>query len=362
MIVSRLGFEVQAPTPTLAQRRVVFVGDLSYSTSSGAQRSWAMTKCGLDVVNIHTANYHAPLGRIGGYWAKFTRRFEAYYRQDDLERDILASCETQAPDLIWFEWPRSFAPEFFRRLKAAHPRSILISFQDDNPFGTRHGDSWHWRRYIQSVPLFDLHLCKRTSDIENLQGLGARNCRLWMHGIYRPLFEPPARHVEKIYPASFVGTCFDERVSLFEYLIARCKLPVHVFGSHWQKRSDLPRRFPSQFHPEITGDEYVKVIQQSLVCIGLVSSSNDDEWTMRTFEIPGTGGMLLAQRTPMHEALFREGIEAMFFSSHEECASAIRELLAEPKRALGIGTAAYRRCVQENRFLEERMKELLEAL
>jgi len=340
----------------------VFVGDFSYSTSSGAQRSWAMKQCGLDVAHIDMARYRAQLGRIGGYWARVTRRFEAYYRQDDLERDIIASCENKTPHLIWFEWPRSFAPRFFRDLKAAHPRATLISFQDDNPFGARHGDSWQWRNYIQSVPLFDLHLVKRVSDVENLRRLGARNCRLWMHGIYQPLFKPPSGDIEKIFPVSFVGTCLDDRVGLFRYLIAQCKLPIHVFGSHWQRRSDLPRRFPSQFHPEIIGDEYVKVIQKSLVCIGLVSSSNEDEWTMRSFEIPGCGAMLLAQRTPAHEALFREGLEAMFFSSKDECARAIRLLLSEPKRARSIGMAAYRRCVQEKRFLEERMKDLLSVL
>jgi len=285
-----------------------------------------------------------------------------FYDQERLEQGILQACSKNCPDLIWFEWPRSFEPAFLRQVRTLCPNARLISFQDDNPFGTRHSDSWQWELYMRCVPEFDLHLVKRVSDVNQLGALGARACRIWLHGIYRPLFTPPVGNIEKIYPVSFVGTCFDNRAELLEILIGKHGLPIHVFGTHWQRRSNLPRRFPHLFHLEVTGTDYVQVIHQSMICIGLVSSSHNDEWSLRTFEIPGCATMFLAQRTQVHEAMFREGTEAIFFSDMQECASAIRPLLSEPALAMSIGKAGYARCVADNRFLEARMRELLLTL
>lgn len=341
------------------RKKVVFIAELSVTTCSGAQRLWALEQCGATVTAIDIKRYRNAFGHIGGNWARLTRRFELLYDQDRLESDIVDACARTSAEWVWFEWPRSFSPNFLRRLKALVPEATLISFQDDNPFGTRAGDRWQWRSYFRCVPLFDLHLVKRPSDVENLSRLGAKQCRLWMHGIYRPLFRPPTGDGKKIYPISFVGTCFDDRAELFEHLIGRCNLPVHVFGSHWRRRTSLPRRFPSLFHGEVTGESYADVIRGSGACIGLVSTSHHDEWSLRTFEIPGCATAFIAQRTPLHERLFRENSEALLFSSPEDCALAVRGLLDDPKRASDIGNAGFQRCVAENRFIDTRMRELV---
>ncbi len=345
-----------------AKTSAVFIGELHFATCSGFQRSWALEQCEVDVFKIDTTKYRAPLSHFDAGWARLSKRFQLHYDQKRLETDILEACAATSPALIWFEWPRSFQPTFIQLLKSACPAALLISFQDDNPFGTRYGDAWQWKNYISCIPLFDLHLVKRQSDVHNLKAHGARNCRLWMHGVYTPLFVPPSTAIQKRYPVSFIGTCFDDRPHFFEFLIAGCNLPVHVFGSHWNRRSALPRRFPHLFHSEVTGPDYAHVIHQSTVCIALLSNSHRDEWSLRTFEIPGCAGMLLAKRTPVHEALFREGAEAMFFSNVQECATAIRALLAEPERAKRMGEAAYARCVTEKRYIETRMAELLADL
>jgi spore maturation protein CgeB len=47
-------------------------------------------------------------------------------------------------------------------------------------------------------------------------------------------------------------------------------------------------------------------------------------------EIPYAGGLLCAQRTSEHMALYREGEEAVFWSSPQECADQCKRLLADP--------------------------------
>jgi spore maturation protein CgeB len=73
---------------------------------------------------------------------------------------------------------------------------------------------------------------------------------------------------------------------------------------------------------------------------------------MRSFEIPALGSFLLAERTPEHAALFREGEEAEFFSSVEECASKIRIYLADKPRRAAVARAGQRRCLENYSMTE----------
>jgi len=77
------------------------------------------------------------------------------------------------------------------------------------------------------------------------------------------------------------------------------------------------------------------VIWDSRISLGFVCSGNHDEFTHRTFEIPGSGGFLLAERTPKHQELYEEGKEAEFFASAEECASKIEFYLRNEEPRAG---------------------------
>lgn len=339
--------------------RIVFIADLGHPSASGHQRLWALKSCGLDPVSVNLAEYRLPY-----YWTHYNfirfilRDLRHLYRVQSLESEIVSSVRLHDPDIVWFEWPRCFRPNFFTHLRGiVRSDAKIVSFQDDNPFGSRKGDYWMWKNYLRCARCFDLHLVKRQADVRNLGDMGAKRCRLWMHGVHEPFFYPNPDQ-RKIYDISFVGTCMDERAQLIEYLLATRKLPIHVFGNHWNRRSDLPRRFPKNFHPPVSGDDYADVIRQSKLSLCLVSHSNQDEWTMRTYEVPGCATTMLAERTPFHEATFAESKEALFFSSPEEAAEKIEWTLREPATARAIGWAAHQKCIDQGWTLRDRMAEL----
>jgi hypothetical protein len=184
---------------------------------------------------------------------------------------------------------------------------------------------------------------------------------MWSHGVYAPFFRPPAADSEKPYPISFVGTCMDGREKLIGYLLDQ-GLPLHVFGTHWEQRSDLPRRFPDHFHPPVRAEAYGDILRQSMLCLGLVSHSNKDQWTMRSYEVPACASVLLAERTPAHELMFAAGQHVMFFTSAAECADLARTLLADPHRCRQMGSAAFEWTVSQGWAIQTRMRELLEDL
>ncbi|ASU36711.1 CgeB family protein [Mucilaginibacter xinganensis] len=341
--------------------KIVFVANLKNPSASGRQRLWAMQQCNEEVYILDKSRFLPKLGRFAGHVAKVLKQPALMHNSTAVGKALIELCTDLKPDIIWIEWATDLKQDVLNQLHQLSPRPLLISFQDDNPWGDRHGDKWLWKNYFKIVPLFDLHLVKRKNDMDNLSALGANNFRVWRHGVYNPLFHPPTTPAVKKYPVSFVGTCIDERAELVEYLLVN-KIPLHVFGNRWRQRSNLPERFPANFHPAAEGRDYAEVIQQSQVCLGLVSHSNKDEWTMRTYEVPGCAGMLLIERTPTHEVLFNDDEEAAFFSSPQECLEKLQNLLANPVRCDVMGNAAYQKCKANHWMLEDEMQRLLNEI
>src|SRR5262249_32018444 len=116
------------------------------------------------------------------------------------------------------------------------------------------------------------------------------------------------------------------------------------------------------FREGVLGHVYANVLRESRVNLGFVSSSNLDEYTMRTFEIPACGAFMLAERTPTHLELFREGVEAEFFDSVSECAEKIRFYLRKEETRRRIADAGYRRCLADDYSLKGRMTEVLKKI
>ncbi|WP_259070310.1 CgeB family protein [Mucilaginibacter sp. X4EP1] len=341
--------------------KILFVANLKNPSASGRQRLWALQQSNATIIAFDKGKYPSKLGRFSGPAAKIFKQSSLMRNDKLLGKDLIALGKQTNPDVIWIEWATELRPSVLNELRALTSHPLLISFQDDNPWGKRRGDRWMWRNYFKVVPFFDLHLVKRESDIANLKGLGGKNFRMWKHGVYSPLFHPLAEPVKKKHPVSFVGTCIDGRVQLIEYLLTN-NVDIHVFGNRWDQRSNLPKRYPANFHPSAEGEVYADVIHQSQICLGLVSHSNQDEWTMRTYEVPGSAGLLLAERTPVHEALFEEDKEMAFFSTAEECLKKIENLLADPEHCLNMGRQAYQKCKNSHFTLEEEMQHLLNEI
>lgn len=343
--------------------KIVFVASLESVSASGRQRLWALEQCGAEVSYLDKESYKSPLGRLSGKVSKFLKQPSLSSNTHKLQQELMQLCKKVQPDIIWLEWAKEYTLGFIQQLKKEQANARLISFLDDNPWGDRMEDQWMWKDYFKIVRLFDVHIMKRERDVVELgkMGVDVSKCILWEHGMYSPVFFPAKENIEKKYPVSFIGTCMDQRIELIGYLLEQ-RIPIHIFGNSWIQRSDLPKRFPTQFHKAVEGDAYAEVIRKSSICLGLVSHSNHDEWTMRTYEVPACAGVLLAERTPTHVRLFKEDINAAFFSNKEECVAKLLDLLSDTTRCVSMGTHAYETFVQNGYSLENRMQTLIQKI
>jgi spore maturation protein CgeB len=143
---------------------------------------------------------------------------------------------------------------------------------------------------------------------------------------------------------SFIGTPYDNRAEFLTRLW-RAGVPVEISGSraHWQAAL-APDAFDATFRVgELIGDAYHEAIWSSRINLAFVTRSNRDQVAQKAYEITACGGFLLAERTPEHQARFREDEEAVFFSDFDESRAKIdRYLNDEPARA-AIAAAGQRR-------------------
>jgi spore maturation protein CgeB len=103
-------------------------------------------------------------------------------------------------------------------------------------------------------------------------------------------------------------------------------------------------------------------VSGSKISLGFVSSSNHDEYSLRTFEIPACKGFFLGERTDKHRELFEEGKEAEFFGSEDECSDKIRFYLSHERERDRVAQAGYDRCVKSDYSLHRRLRDAIAKL
>jgi spore maturation protein CgeB len=70
----------------------------------------------------------------------------------------------------------------------------------------------------------------------------------------------------------------------------------------------------------------------------------------RDFEVPMSGALYLTQDNPELSWVFDVGREILVYRDVEDCARIIREILADPGRAVRIRTAARARCLRDHTY------------
>jgi spore maturation protein CgeB len=89
----------------------------------------------------------------------------------------------------------------------------------------------------------------------------------------------------------------------------------------------------------VWGDDYVDTLALGKIGLGLLSKFCPDQFTTRSFEIPGAGAMLLGERTAEHLEIFEEGKDADFFSCSAELIDKARFYLTHDKPRTLIAAA-----------------------
>jgi spore maturation protein CgeB len=244
------------------------------------------------------------------------------------------------PHFVWVDGGEFLGTECLQVLRSVGAPIILYNL--DDPTGNRDG-----RRFdvlVQALPLYDLCAVVRQASAKDFYQRGARKvvC-VWRsydeiaHAPFGDSSDIPAQFRADV---AFVGTWMrGEDRDRFLMKVIEKGVDVSIWGPRWAKspfRSQLARHLKGG---EVYQRDYVAAIQGAKICIALLSKGNRDLHTQRSLEIPYVGSVLCGERTNDHLALFREGIDAVFWSDANECAEICKQLLADPKRCQAIAAS-----------------------
>jgi spore maturation protein CgeB len=178
--------------------------------------------------------------------------------------------------------------------------------------------------------------------------------------IHRPVAISPNERTRWSSDVVFVGTWEKMRCRSLETLIRRVPARYAIFGTQWEKCGALSPARPAVRAGEIVLDEMAKALGGAKICLGFLRKQSRDDYTQRTFEIPGCGGMLLAERTARHQALFKEGVEAEYFdaNSDDQLCQKVTELLRDEARREAIRQAGYAALLRGKHTYADRLQRL----
>lgn len=264
-------------------------------------------------------------------------------------------------DLCYVDGGEWLTPDVIKLLKQYAPK--IVNYNIDDPLGSR--DGRRYTAYRMSQPYYDLSVVMREQNVDEARNLGAINLlRVFMSA--DEIAHTPRKISEedqKVWGSEvlFLGTWMPERGAFLLNLLER-GVPLTIRGSSWDRAPEWPLIKNYWKGEAVYGDDYAKSIQCAKVNLGLLSKGNRDKHTTRSLEIPALGGLLCAERTDEHLAMYKEGKEALFWDDAEECAKFCLLILQDENRRQVIAEAGHKRVMNNKHYNEAVLSSILDKV
>jgi hypothetical protein len=269
-----------------------------------------------------------------------------------IDEPIFRRVRESRPDFVWVDQGAFLGPKLLRRLRTLSVP--IINYTIDDPFGGR--DGLRFRLYLKALRHYDLVAAVRDVNVSEARDAGARNViMVFMSAdeIARcPLALAPDERQHYASEVAFVGTWMPERGPFIAELV-RLGVPISIWGDRWHKAREWPILKSYWRGTGLYDERYAKIILSAKVVLGLLSKDNRDLHTTRSMEIPAMGAVLCAERTSEHRALYEDGVEAVFWSTPEECAAACRRLLSDETYRQSVARRGRERLARNGHYNEQ---------
>jgi spore maturation protein CgeB len=273
---------------------------------------------------------------------------------------LVVKAEETKPDLVWLDTGGHVWKDTIRRIRSTGAK--VVSYNSDYlGFYT-----FYWRLFLASTHLYDAHITTNEFNLPLLQRHGARKV-VMTHAAYDPDFHrPPELTAEERVKYESDAVVIGHHEPAYEkFLVAlrRAGLRLRVWGPGWRMPVARMRLGRAIQTPSILwGPESVKAIASAKIGLGVLSKFNRNQSTGRSFEVPAIGTFFLAQRTPEHLAFYKDGTEAVFFSSAEELQEKAKYYIEHPNERNAIARAGHERCIRSGNTHLDRVRRMLEDI
>lgn len=324
-------------------------------------RNWALHKLG-NVIDIDSTlpKNKAFLHRVYNFlFVKYSIPVRFYFKS--LNNEILSIINHQLFDIIWID-KGIYIPELiFIQIKKLQKNAIIVGYSPDN-MAEHHNQT---QCFLDSIKYYDYYITTKSYIVDYLKLLGCKNV-MFINNAFESTFHHPYIITDEDKKrlggsVGFIGKWEKERYESILYL-AKHGVAVRVWGGgKWLKYRGV--------HPNLLiedkglfSSDYNKALSAFDISLCFLRKINFDQQTTRTMEIPACGSLLMAERTPEHEVLFKDNEEAVFFSDNKELLSKCQYYLQHPLDLKKISSAGHKRCMESGYSNYETIKRCLEHI
>ncbi len=201
----------------------------------------------------------------------------------------------------------------------------LVNFNGDHPFAYDSKGSGNTNT-LEAIELFDLYLTYSKNIQRQMHERYATRTEVLPFG-----FDQDAagqfQELEEIKRACFVGNPDAKRARYIQHL-ADSEIDIDVFGNDWKQFLKPNKHL--HINPPVTGINYWQTLHRYRVQLNIMRTHNENSHNMRTFEVPGIGGIMLTEKT-LEQAEFFTEKEVAFYSSETELVDQTKLLLSQSK-------------------------------
>ncbi|MEO5995901.1 MAG: glycosyltransferase [Chitinophagaceae bacterium] len=317
-------------------------------------------KCGINITTFEIARqYYVDIGKNG--FNKVINKISPDFFCRDINRRLLEFLDKKKYDVILVFKGMQLFPETIKQLK--DHAAIVANFNLDHPFKFLLSGSGN-KNVLESIPFYDIHFSYSKKIVQQLKQAFKKDAFFIPFGYDDQTDVQHSADVsEYTNRILFIGA-YDKRRAA--YLDKLKSSEMDIYGNDkWQSRNI--------FHPYIRrayqkkslyGKEYINAIISATGIINILREQNliEESHNMRSFEVPGYGGLLLSQRTSEQLEYFEEDKEAVYFGSAEELRSKMDYLIKNNSTVTAIKRAGHERAVRDNYSYDNRSKQLLACL
>ncbi len=312
-------------------RKVLVIGPLD--TGALAQSYVrAFERLGMELVGFDSERALRKASRFTGN--RILRRTLRSRLWNAVNREVLQVAQDAHPALIFAVKCSFFHPETVRAIRKL-TGAPFVNHYPDNPYI---GITWDPREasalrrdLIEVFRQYSIVFMWEHTLLERLERDGVE-ARYLTFAVDPELFQPRSfpegldcQRCSVTHDVAFVATYSRSRCA---EVAAIRRHAVAIWGSnwprHWQALSG-----PHRAHAPVWGSAVSEIYARAAVSLNVLNAENLGGPNMRSFEIPGSGGVMLARYSPAQDAIFPEGEAAAYYRAPEEIDNCIDELLRD---------------------------------
>lgn len=239
-----------------------------------------------------------------------------------LNRDLIKFCCESKPKFVWVFKGIEIYPETLIKLKSHG--FILINYNPDHPF-IRYSPSHGGKNIPDSIPLYDLIFSYRKDLVYSIkQKYGIETCSLPFGYEKSKIDFNQFKKVPKVNRLCFIGTADKQRSKLIN-LIARNGHKIDVYSGTYPEKKLLKHKNINIFS-DVYNQDFWNTLFSYDIQLNFLRKHNINSHNMRTFEVPGAGGLLLTGHSEEQLNFFTEKKEIFTFKNQEQLLNKIETL------------------------------------